>query len=181
MAGDPHVHVNSENEPTVCFDITDIHLSILNLISDSNTGLRVNGQLFQEGRHTRLERVYIESPAGIMVTVTTAGVKIEDSEGVVEIFNYLQGDELFVTDTYIQTVSRNEFSKKNGVFVTIPGANGYEIKFHISVKNGKDSMRFEIIDAKGLSTENLGGIIGESILPSEYTVDQAKVWFYNEV
>merc|ERR1711935_1166668 len=66
MSGDPHVHVSSEGQPTVCFDISDVHLSILNLIADSNTGLRVNGQLFQEGKHTRLERVYIESPSGVM-------------------------------------------------------------------------------------------------------------------
>jgi len=171
MAGDPHVHVTSDGQPTVCFDITDVHLSILNLISDNNTGLRVNGQLFQEGKHTRLERVFIESPAGVMVTVTTAGVKVEDEQGLVKLFNYLAGDEVFVTDTYIQTVSVHEFSKKNGVFVTLPGANGYEIKFHVSIKNGKDSMRFEIIDSKGLATTNLGGVIGESIIPAEYQVD----------
>merc|ERR1711935_740956 len=150
MSGDPHVHVSSEGQPTVCFDISDVHLSILNLIADSNTGLRVNGQLFQEGKHTRLERVYIESPSGVMITITTAGVKIEDAQGLVQLFNYQQGNEIFVTDTYIQTVSNNEFSKKNG----------------------KESMRFEIIDAKGLSTTNLGGIIGESVIPSEYQVDQ---------
>merc|ERR1711970_60806 len=172
MAGDPHVHVSSASQPTVCFDISDVHLSILNLIADSNTGLRVNGQLFQEGKHTRLERVYIESPSGVMITITTAGVKIEDEQGLVQLFNYQQGDEIFVTDTYIQTVSNNEFSKKNGAYITLPGANGYEIKFHVSIKNGKESMRFEIIDAKGLSTNNLGGIIGESIIPSEYEVDQ---------
>ena len=171
MAGDPHVHVTSDGQPTVCFDITDVHLSILNLLSDNNTGLRVNGQLFQEGKHTRLERVFIESPAGVMVTVTTAGVKVEDEQGLVKLFNYLAGDEVFVTDTYIQTVSVHEFSKKNGVYITLPGANGYEIKFHVSIKNGKDSMRFEIIDSKGLATTNLGGVIGESIIPAEYQVD----------
>merc|ERR1711935_899345 len=72
MSGDPHVHVSPEGQPTICFDISDVHLSILNLIADSNTGLRVNGQLFQEGKHTRLERVYIESPSGVMITITTA-------------------------------------------------------------------------------------------------------------
>ena len=171
MAGDPHVHVTADGQPTVCFDITDVHLSILNLLSDNNTGLRVNGQLFQEGKHTRLERVFVESPAGVMVTVTTAGVKVEDEQGLVKLFNYLAGDEVFVTDTYIQTVSVREFSKKNGVYITLPGANGYEIKFHVSIKNGKDSMRFEIIDSKGLATSNLGGVIGESIIPAEYQVD----------
>ena len=79
-------------------------------------------------------------------------------------FNFERGAELFVGDTYIQTVSAKGFSKKNGVYLTIPGVNGYEIKFHISVKNGKDSMRFEIIDSKGLSRHSLAGIIGESII-----------------
>ena len=33
-------------------------------------------------------------------------------------------------------------------------------------------MRFEIIDSKGLSRHTLAGIIGESIIPAEYEIDQ---------
>ena len=33
-------------------------------------------------------------------------------------------------------------------------------------------MRFEILDSSGLSTTDLSGIIGQSILPQDYTIDE---------
>ena len=61
----------------------------------------------------------------------------------------------------------SSFQRKNGVIVSI----GHAIRFHVSIKNGKDSMRFEILDSSGLSTTQLTGIIGQSILPHDYTID----------
>ena len=68
----------------------------------------------------------------------------------------------------ISHFSRSSSQRKNGVIVSI----GHEIRFHVSIKNGKDSMRFEILDSSGLSTTELTGIIGQSILPHDYTVDE---------
>ena len=64
-------------------------------------------------------------------------------------------------------------SKKNGVYVTIPSyVNDREIKMHVAIKNGKDSMRFSLRDASGLPTSGLGGIIGESIIVRNNFINQ---------
>ena len=47
----------------------------------------------------------------------------------------------------------------------------FDTKFHISVKNGKNSLKFEIIDSRGLRNAPLDGIIGHSILPNDYSID----------
>ena len=65
--------------------------------------------------------------------------------------------------------SRSSTQRKNGVIISI----GHDIQFHVSIKNGKDSMRFSILESSGLSTTALTGIIGQSILPQDYTIDSA--------
>ena len=38
-------------------------------------------------------------------------------------------------------------------------------------KNGKQAARFEVVNSKGLVAENLTGLIGEAMLPKDYTID----------
>ena len=76
VKGDPHVRVNSKGQQSVCFDITAVDQSILDFISDPNTGLEVNGQLFCEGNeHIRLERIFIRSPVGVEVEIQPGIIK----------------------------------------------------------------------------------------------------------
>ena len=39
------------------------------------------------------------------------------------------------------------------------------------LKNGKQTARFEVINSKGLPVKNLTGLIGEAMLPKDYTID----------
>ena len=41
----------------------------------------------------------------------------------------------------------------------------------IHFKNGKQAARFEVVNSKGLVAENLTGLIGEAMLPKDYTID----------
>merc|ERR1712176_897943 len=49
---------------------------------------------------------------------------------------------------------------------------GMETKFHVSIKNGKDSMKFEILDSQGLAGAKLTGLVGHAILPEDYSIDK---------
>merc|ERR1712227_947374 len=46
------------------------------------------------------------------------------------------------------------------------------IEFHVGIKNGEDSLRFEILDSSGLAQEHLTGLIGHSIMPNDYQISK---------
>ena len=62
-------------------------------------------------------------------------------------------------DVHLEIESaQSDFHRKNGVQIVMPSLNGIdEIEFHVSFKAGKTAARFEVIDSKGLPTENLTG------------------------
>jgi len=52
--------------------------------------------------------------------------------------------------------SHNDGSRKNNAIITLPGDDvDMETKFHVSIKNGKNSMKFEIVDSRGLAGAKL--------------------------
>jgi hypothetical protein len=69
--------------------------------------------------------------------------------------------------------SASDFHRKNGVQIVMPSLNGVdEIEFHVSFKHGKTAARFEVVNSKGLPTENITGVIGEALMPKDYVIDQ---------
>ena len=66
--------------------------------------------------------------------------------------------------------------------LSIIGRDGLETKFRITTKNdltnkqhdlvSKSSMKFEVADSSGLETSELTGLIGHSIVPGRYSIDE---------
>ena len=52
------------------------------------------------------------------------------------------------------------------------GKNHEEIKFHVSAKNGKNSLRFETLNAAGLAGEQVQGLIGKFLIPDAYAISK---------
>ena len=50
------------------------------------------------------------------------------------------------------------------------GKNEKEMKFHVSAKNGKNSLRFETMDTSGLEDEDVNGLIGKFLKPGAYSI-----------
>lgn len=166
--GDPHVKVKSQGQQAVCFDIVDLDETIFDFLSDPTIGLEVNGQIFTVGKRTRLEKIFIRSPIGVEVEITPSAVRVGFNTRILETFDFEENTDFGKDDLHLEVLSRSSSQRKNGVIVSI----GHNIRFHVSIKNGKDSMRFEILESSGLSTTDLSGIIGQSILPHDYTIDQ---------
>ena len=53
-----------------------MHLEILNVLSDFNTGLTVNSKLIREGKHNRMAEIFIVTPGGDSIGLTEDGVTI---------------------------------------------------------------------------------------------------------
>jgi hypothetical protein len=166
--GDPHVRVKAQGQQAICFDIIDIDQTIFDFVSDPTTGLEVNGQIFAVGHRTRLERIFVRSPFGVEVEITPKFVNVGFNGQILQSFDFDDNTDFGKDDLHLEVLSRSSSQRKNGAIVSI----GHNIRFHVSIKNGKDSMRFEILDSSGLSTTDLTGIIGQSILPQDYTIDE---------
>merc|ERR1712020_143578 len=108
----------------------------------------------------------------IQVAIYTDKVTVGRANAIEQTFSFETNNEVGLGDVHMEILSHNVASRKNGVVVTIPGRNSYETKFHVSIKNGKNSMKFEILDSQGLAGEQLTGVIGHSILPNEYSIDK---------
>lgn len=175
VAGDPHVKVKVPGQEAICFEISDASNSIIDLLSDPVSGLEVNGQLIQEGKNLRLERVFVSTPRLAQIGVYPDRVDIGHNNIVEQTFSFDQDASVGTDDVHIEILSHLGSSRKNGVVVTLPSDNFMETKFHISIKNGKDSMKFEILDSRGLAGVALTGLIGHSILPEDYSIDKEGV------
>ena len=201
IAGDPHVKVKVPGQEAICFDISEADMAILDLLSNPTSGLEVNGQIVQEGHNSRLERIFIKTPRDVEiglypdhVTVGTNGqvhstyqydqtIGFGSDDVHVDIFRYFQKVQfyrIYLRKRYCRTqditiipiCSHNDGSRKNNAIITLPGDDvDMETKFHVSIKNGKNSMKFEIVDSRGLAGAKLTGIIGHSILPNDYQID----------
>ena len=89
VEGDPHVRVQHAEEEPVCFDIDDEDGSVLDLISDLDTGLEVNGQLIsasQKKHVSRLERVGILTPYGIEIGIYPDRVTLGQGFRTLQVF-----------------------------------------------------------------------------------------------
>ena len=57
-------------------DTSGMHMEVMNVLSDFNTGLTVNSRLIREGKHIRMAEIYMVTPKGDKLSVTEEGVTI---------------------------------------------------------------------------------------------------------
>ena len=57
-------------------DTSGMHMEVMNVLSDFNTGLTVNSRLIREGKHIRMAEIYMVTPKGDKLSVTEGGVTI---------------------------------------------------------------------------------------------------------
>lgn len=53
-----------------------MHMEVMNMLSDFDTGLTVNSRLIREGKHIRMAEVYLITPKGDKLSITEEGVTI---------------------------------------------------------------------------------------------------------
>merc|ERR1712130_116842 len=133
------------------------------------TGMEVNGQLLQEGSQRRLERVFIKTPRNVEIGIYSNSVTLGYDGHASRRFSFEEDTEIGIADAHIAIISHGS-ARKVGALVTLRG-DLFDTQFHISVKNRKNSLKFEIIDSRGLRNAPLDGIIGHSILPNDYSID----------
>lgn len=167
VIGDPHVHIKNPNEEAICFDFNVQQTSMINLLHDSNLDLQVTGKFVAERKklqrknHSHIEKITVKMGK----TVMKIGVKSIWVDGV---------EYSLSTDTRIENenadleIISHLRARHQGVIIT--QKNGP--KMHISVKDTKDTLRFEMMDSRGISS-NLDGLIGLSIRPKDYHISDS--------
>jgi hypothetical protein len=106
VSGDPHVKVQSLGQPAVCFDIIDVDHTILDLLSDPSIGLEVNGQIFNEGHGTtRLERIFVRSPAGIQLEIQSDLVELSIGDQVMTSIGFYEERQVGQDDIHVQILT----------------------------------------------------------------------------
>ena len=73
---------------------------------------------------------------------------------------------IFLDDAFVEVVSHLK-ARHQGILVTF--LDGPEM--HISVKDSKGSLRFELTNSHGISS-TVEGLLGHSIRPADYHIDQ---------
>ena len=69
-------------------------------------------------------------------------------------FDFNEDIEIGVLDCHLSILS-HQSTRKTGIVLTLTGSNGEPVEFHVGIKNGKDSLRFEILDSSGLAQAKL--------------------------
>ena len=57
-----------------------MHMEILNILTDLNTGLTVNCRMVRDGKHVRMVEIYIITPKGDKIALNQDGVSIISNE-----------------------------------------------------------------------------------------------------
>ena len=98
--------VQSLGQPAVCFDIIDVDHTILDLLSDPSIGLEVNGQIFNEGHGTtRLERIFVRSPAGIQLEIQSDLVELSIGDQVMTSIGFYEERQVGQDDIHVQILT----------------------------------------------------------------------------
>jgi len=139
-----------------------------------NIIIELSDSLTEAHQKHRLEKIFVKSPAGIEIEVNHQGVQITRGGALMPFIYFDQDRSTGLDDVHLEIESAlSDFHRKNGVQIVMPSLNGIdEIEFHVSYKHGKTAARFEVVDAKGLPTENVTGVIGEAIMPRDYAIDE---------
>ena len=111
------------------------------LLSDAPNELAITGKMQSDSKHNRLSVVGIETTDGTQIEIHAGFVKIN---GI--IINFDQDRVVKESDVTVQIFSHFK-SKRQGVSVFTE----FGPIFHVSGKNTKDSLKFEIESSTGLS------------------------------
>ena len=102
VAGDPHVKVKVPGQEAICFEIVDASMSIIDLLSDPASGLEVNGQLIQEGKNLRLERVFVSTPRQVQIGIYPDKVTIGHEGWEEESFTFDKTQGYGIEDVHVE-------------------------------------------------------------------------------
>ena len=156
--GDPHVKVQIPGEEAVCFDITPT-FDYIKLLQDDSNNLTVTGYVNHHDAKRRLESVGLK----IEKLQIEVGAEYVTIDGIS--VGYTEDRVLRFNDVTVEMISHLR-SRHRGCMIRLDtGA-----VFHVSSKDSKDSLKFEIISSEGMPSK-IGGLLGVSIRPHEYHID----------
>ena len=101
-----------------------MHLEILNVLSDFNTGLTVNSKLIREGKHIRMAEIFIVTPGGDSIGLTEDGVTI-------------------INDDFAETLSYDkviDIQRPDVLIISEPGHKNDNVHVYILGAEGKASL-----------------------------------------
>ena len=114
IAGDPHVKVKVPGQEAICFEISDAPRSIIDLLSDPISGLEVNGQLIQEGKNLRLERVFVSTPRNVQIAIYPDRVTVGQNNEINETFTFDKNTGIGTGDVHVEVIRfLNTFQSSN--------------------------------------------------------------------
>merc|ERR1711892_525799 len=165
VQGDPHVRVQLPGEQPLCYDIEAETLDYVSLIDDEGIDLEVNGRIehVKESKN-RLAEIGMQTAAGVQIAIDDQRVRIGTDGTFDNEYTFSEYQKLHIEDVTIEIFTPYE-GKHNSVAIELDeGA-----QFMISSKSSEDSMKLAITRDYGLSSV-VGGILGQTIRPNEYTM-----------
>merc|ERR1711935_422127 len=165
VQGDPHVRVQLPGEQPLCYDIEAETMDYVSLIDDEGIDLEVNGRIehVKESKN-RLAEIGMQTAAGVQIAIDDQRVRIGMDGTFDNEYTFSEYQKLHIEDVTIEIFTPYE-GKHNSVAIELDeGA-----QFMISSKSSKDSMKLAITRDYGLSSV-VGGILGQTIRPNEYTM-----------
>merc|ERR1711935_126559 len=165
VQGDPHVRVQLPGEQPLCYDIEAETTDYVSLIDDEGIDLEVNGRIehVKESKN-RLAEIGMQTAAGVQIAIDDQRVRIGMDGTFDNEYTFSEYQKLHIEDVTIEIFTPYE-GKHNSVAIELDeGA-----QFMISSKRSKDSMKLAITRDYGLSSV-VGGILGQTIRPNEYTM-----------
>lgn len=171
VQGDPHVRIQLPGEQPICYDIEAEVMDYVSLIDDEGIDLEVNGRIehIKESKN-RLAEIGFQTKAGVQIAIDDKRVRIGMDGTFDNEYDFDEYQKLHIEDVTVEIFTPYE-GKHNSVAVELDSG----AQFMISSKNSKDSMKLAITRDYGLSA-HVGGIMGQTIRPNEYTmVDQTVI------
>merc|ERR1711892_1382188 len=165
VQGDPYVRVQLPGEQPLCYDIEAETMDYVSLIDDEGIDLEVNGRIehVKESKN-RLAEIGMQTAAGVQIAIDDQRVRIGMDGTFDNEYTFSEYQKLHIEDVTIEIFTPYE-GKHNSVAIELDeGA-----QFMISSKSSKDSMKLAITRDYGLSSV-VGGILGQTIRPNEYTM-----------
>jgi len=165
VQGDPHVRIQLPGEQPLCYDIEAEIMDFVSLIDDEGIDLEINGRIehIKEAKN-RLAEIGMQTAAGVQIAIDDHRVRIGMDGTFDNEYTFSEYQKLHIEDVTVEIFTPYE-GKHNSVAVELDeGA-----QFMISSKSSKDSMKLAITRDFGLSSV-VGGILGQTIRPNEYTM-----------
>ena len=159
IEGDPHVKIQIPGEEAVCFDVHTEGNQLILLLADQENKIFVTGKLEQNVNRNRLTVIGVTTRDGHQIEIHANFVVING----VQIG--LEEDRFFrFSDFNVEMVSHFKARHRGCIIYFQSGPS-----FHVSSKDAKESLRFEIVSSEGLSNK-IGGLLGLPIRSHDYHI-----------